>query len=66
MWFFAIRYERHERKLLNFGHTLAHGIEAASQPINGATAMRLRSGMAAIARWSAAEGWMSTDDARSH
>ncbi len=53
-------YERHERKLLNFGHTLAHGIEAASD-YEWRHGDAVAVGMAAVARWSAAEGWMTPD-----
>ena len=51
-------HERNERKQLNFGHTLAHGIEAASN-YSWPHGYAVAAGMAAIARWSAAEQWMS-------
>ena len=53
-------YERNERKLLNFGHTLAHGIESASS-YEWRHGDAVAAGMAAVARWSTAEGWMSAE-----
>lgn len=53
-------FERHERKLLNFGHTLAHGLEAASN-YGWRHGDAVAVGMATVARWSVAEGWMSED-----
>ena len=50
-------FEKNERRLLNFGHTLAHGLEAASA-YEWRHGDAVAVGMAAMIRWSAAEGWM--------
>jgi 3-dehydroquinate synthetase/shikimate kinase len=49
------------RKVLNLGHTLAHGIEAASRyQIRHGEAVAI--GIAAIARFSTTKGWLSPQD----
>ncbi|MEL7370971.1 MAG: 3-dehydroquinate synthase family protein, partial [Myxococcota bacterium] len=53
-------FERNERRLLNFGHTLAHGIEAASE-YRWRHGDAVAVGMAAMLRWAAAEGWLATE-----
>lgn len=53
-------FEREGRMLLNFGHTLAHGIEAASN-YSWTHGEAVAAGMATIARWSVAENWMPVD-----
>ncbi len=50
-------FEKNERRLLNFGHTLAHGIEAASN-YEWRHGEAVAVGIAAITRWAAAEKWM--------
>ncbi|MEM7676353.1 MAG: bifunctional shikimate kinase/3-dehydroquinate synthase [Myxococcota bacterium] len=51
-------FEQNERRLLNFGHTLAHGIESASK-YRWRHGDAVAVGMAAMLRWSAAEGWLA-------
>ena len=54
-------YEKNERRLLNFGHTLAHGIETASD-YHWRHGDAVAVGMAAMTRWAVAEGWMDRED----
>ncbi len=53
-------YERDERRILNLGHTLGHGLEMASDyTLRHGEAVAL--GIAAVARYSAARGWTSQE-----
>lgn len=53
-------YERDERRILNLGHTLAHGLETASDyTLRHGEAVAI--GIATVARYSAARGWTSQE-----